>query len=288
MPGSFPGSNLPYESSSTQPRNLTKRSTTERLASELLQTQEMTRFLNTTYINTKTKAQHHLLGQLGLLVYVFAFYQFIKYCHSASLVPLILHCLYQVLMSSEILTNSPDLQVIRNILQETTPENQQQSVLDRKITFVCRMIYCKSLFIVIYHILFVCSWMVSLVNQARLNELVHGTWWFVSFIGEEVPYIPASIPYYSKVFRLGLGQLIFTDLMIMLIELIMFQSIYKQSPILQVDRRLNEPEVYGVRQSTNYTGSVNDEDVSREDVPTVLKVRLYQCFKMEGYLDLIE
>ncbi|EGW34700.1 uncharacterized protein SPAPADRAFT_57764 [Spathaspora passalidarum NRRL Y-27907] len=283
MPGSFPGS---YGSTSYQPRQLQKATTNERLASQLTQSTEMTRFFNTTYINTKTKAQHHLIGQLGLIVYVLAFYQYVKYCHSAALIPLLFHCIYQVVLSIEILTNA-NLQVIRHLLSDTTEPEEQQFVLNNRMRFVCRMLYTKCLFVLLYHILFVCSWMVSIVNRGQLQELTYGTWWVVSFIGEEVPDISPEVPYHEKLLKLGLIQLLFIDLIVLFLELVMFQCIYKQSPILKIERRLNEQEIYCVRQSTSPNISVNEEDVSQEDVPTVLKVKLYQCFKREGYLDVI-
>lgn len=254
--------------------------------------QQKIQFETSQLIHTKTKDQYDLLGNLEFLSYMIIFYQFIKYCHLACLIPLLLHLSLQMILNTKLITHNEEYPQIIALLMGNNDsdddENNQESRDRAYHTFIhnyCYFLYIKTIFVLIYHVLFVCAWMVSIVNSNQLEKLQHGTWWLISFIGEDIPDINSSTPYFTKLCKLGLFQLLFTDLLILFIQLSLYQGIYKQSDAFHIERRLDEKEVYIIRKDARSQVVVDDGSIKVDDegIPTVLKIRLYECFESNAY-----
>ncbi|CAI5757659.1 unnamed protein product [Candida verbasci] len=253
-------------------------------ASGLIEQEEMSKFENHQFVNMKTKDQYEIVSQIDSLIYILLFYQFIKYCHSASLIPLILQVLAQTLLNSKILTNRESASILSFLLTERD-SSTRQAIINNFLHRYCYLVYIKTVFVILYHILFVCVWEVSLTNTDKLQFLPNGSWWFVSFIGEQVPNITGDMSFGTKVIKLGLFQLLFTDLLILFLQLVSYQCIFKQSNVLHIERRLNEEEVYIIRTNLNGNITVPDSEVTPKDkIPTVLKIRLFETLTSESYL----
>ncbi|EMG46632.1 hypothetical protein G210_3112 [Candida maltosa Xu316] len=283
LPGSFHTDHL--TPSRSRPVNAT--TTAE------MEAQQKVQFEQNQLIHTKTRSQHDIISQLDILVYILVFYQFIKYCHLAFLTPLALHLLFQSLLNSKYITQHqqfPDLLLF--LTDDNDDDEQQQSrrsqFYDQFVHKYCYLLYVKTIIVLLYHVLVICTWAMALVNSQQLDVLRNGNWWFVSFIGEEIPEISVSSPYWVKLYRLGLIQLLFTDLLILFVQLVLYQCIYKQSDAFHLDRRVNEKEVYIIRTSESNSSSVvvDDHSVQADDtgIFTVLKVRLYECFQSDAYV----
>lgn len=256
------------------------------------ETQQKLQFETNQLIHQKTKNQYDLLSHLEFLSYMIIFYQFMKYCHLACLIPLILHLSLQMILNSKLITHNDEYpQIIALIMGNNDDEEGDEDLESRNRvyhTFVhnyCYFLYIKTIFVLIYHTLFICTWVVSIVNSRQLDKLQHGTWWLISFIGEETPNVSPSTPYFTKLYKLGLFQLLFTDLLILFIQLSLYQSIFKQSDAFHIERRLDEKEVYIIRKDSHSQIVVDDGSVKVDDegIPTVLKIRLYDCFETDAY-----
>lgn len=262
------------------------------------ETQQKIQFEISQLIHQKTKNQYDLLSHLEFLSYMIIFYQFMKYCHLACLIPLILHLSLQMILNSKLITHNDEYpQIIALIMGNNNDDdnnNNEEGEDDLESrnrvyhTFVhnyCYFLYMKTIFVLIYHTLFICAWVISIVNSGQLDKLQHGTWWLISFIGEETPNVSPSTPYFTKLYKLGLFQLLFTDLLILSIQLSLYQSIFKQSDAFHIERRLDEKEVYIIRKDSHSQIVVDDGSVKVDDegIPTVLKIRLYDCFETDAY-----
>ncbi|RCK55694.1 hypothetical protein Cantr_05027 [Candida viswanathii] len=255
--------------------------------------QQKTQFETSQLIHIKTKDQFDLLAHMEFLSYMVIFYQFIKYCHLACLIPLLLHLSLQMILNSKLITHNEDYpQIIALLMGHNDDEEDgegDEGGRDRVYrTFLhnyCYFLYMKTIFVLSYHALFVCTWVISIVNSQQLDKLQHGTWWLISFIGEDVPDVDATTPYFTKLCKLGLFQLLFTDILILFMQLALYQSMYKQSDAFQLERRLNEKEVFIIRKDPHAQVVVDDGSVKVNDdgIPTVLKIRLYECFESEAY-----
>ncbi|KAK6465549.1 hypothetical protein DFJ63DRAFT_24732 [Scheffersomyces coipomensis] len=288
MPGSYP-----IQATST---NSSSRSYVNPIASNILDQELATSFEGKHTINLKNKHQQHIVIQLETLVYILVGYQFIKYCHSACIMPIILHISVQRILGCEVITSNtasgrlsgiPGILILRNDddIEPTLREQIKQLVL----TKACFTIYWKTIFTIFYHTIFITSWVMSINNHGHLKSLEHGTWWVISFIGEETPTdILPSTNYWLKLYKLGLPGLIITDLLILFIQLILYQCIYKQSTYLNNDRSVNEQEVYLLRTIGESSSKIDESIDTLQAVPLVLKVKLYECFSSEAYLPEVE
>lgn len=274
IPGAFPlDSSIPF--------------TNKRLMSvvnETVQHQMETKFISNQLVTRKTKYQHEILYQLEALCYILIFYQLVKYCHYACLIPFLSHILVLLALNPRIITSSNSRTVL-DILFEDADADTRRSTLERKLPEYSYMMYVKTLFVLLYHTLFVTTWGVSLVNREKLSTIQYGTWWFISFIGESVPDISPNASTWSKIVELGLFQLLFVDLLILFIQLVLFQCIYYQSSILGLSgRSINEAEVCVIRGSELNTGVQGDESLDGDQlgVFTALVVQLYENFEILG------
>lgn len=280
LPGTFPiDDEIP-----SAPANTTY-STVSSTATELIESQQNFQFNNNQLIHNKRKYQFDILTQIDALVYIIIFYQFVKFCHSACLIPMVLHLVLQILLNSKIVTQNSQVPNLLSFLSNEDNQDTRERIYETFIHKYCYLLYIKTILVILYHTLFVATWVMYLVDTQQLQKLNHGTWWFISFIGEETPVIDKSTPYWLKLFELGLFQLIFTDVLILFLQLALYQCIYKQSDAFHLDRRLNEKEVYIIRTNADSTSGIDDQSVvtDADGVPTVLKIRLFECFKSDAY-----
>lgn len=285
IPGAFPRDVI--EGSSRQESN---QEYIKSSATEILEEESNAKFDREHIITRKTKYQRDLIMQLEALVYLLIGYQFIKYCHSACLIPLALHISVQVWLSCKTIIkgNSNEssmsiVDIISRFLRSIEDPVMKEELIRSVTRKFCLFIYWKSIFTFVYHIVFVCFWEVPLIKSNGLDTLENG-WWVISFIGEEAPrYLQETDNYWKKLFGLGLHGLLFTDLLITFIQLTLFQSIFKQSTAINKERVLNEKEIYILRQS-NETTSVVDNTISMDnETPAVFAIRLFDSLKVESF-----
>lgn len=293
IPGSFP--NALSVVSGTELRTNTKA-----VATTIIDEENNSKFRNKQFIVQKTRHQQNLISQLDTLVYLLLGYQFIKYCHSACILPVLLHIIVQKILSCSSITGDPSsggIHVINEAVTDfinrrrqnnaDTPNDPSRDDLTNNIFIkVCSFIYWKAIITCVYHVLFVCTWMVLIVNDDKLKMLENGSWWFISFIGESTPEdITKETNYWYKLFQLGLPGLLVSDLIILFIQLVLFQCIYKQSTVSPIGRRLNEDEINLIRQAGDFSSSPDRAKIFGGTVPWVLLIKLYELFERKSFTD---
>lgn len=282
MPGSFP-----MEGRSIPPPTKISDDTIEIMNDEYLEN-----FQKKQKISRKTVRQSNLINQLDSLIYILIGYQLIKYCHSASLLPLAIYMVSQKMLCCDSFTSTEvhsDFMTFVNQSERQSQENNIDPIPMIKQMFrkVQRGIYWKSIMVMIYHIGFVCFWLIPLANKGKLNLVVNGTWWFVSFIGETVPYYDSiesfkDKSYLTKMIDLGLIGLLLSDAIILLIQLIIFQSIFVQSTLSPLGRKLNGKEIELLRLPNDISTSASADELldSPDESPFALHVRLYEALDL--------
>ncbi|KAI5955771.1 hypothetical protein KGF54_001273 [Candida jiufengensis] len=281
MPGSFNINNSRLPNVLSRNKSVTTEVVNQNLQQELQQ-----KFYSSNIIHKKTKYQHELLINLSSICYFLIFYQFSKYCHLACLIPFILHLIPLIGLNPQLITSNTQ-SFLDTIFENENNHEDRIQLLRQKLPKFCYMLYLKTIFVILYHILFICTWVVSLVNEEKLTSLQYGTWWFVSFFGEETPVLDKSDPFWYKVLQLGLLQIVLVDLIILFIQLILFQSIFYQSALFS-GRRIEEQEAYLIRYATNSqtSGQVDDSLIENDDgILCALVVRLYNVFNSKIEFD---
>lgn len=224
----------------------------------------------------KTIRQSHLINQLDRLVYILVTYQFVKYCHLASLFPVLGHIIVQKLLSCEEFTGKESgffnlLVILRKFNDEANGDADVIRSLNRMVSHFCSVIYLKSLIMIVSHILFITLWLLPLADQGQLKNISNGSWWFVSFVGE---YRDIGnwglLSYISKLVHLGLVGLVVSDLLILFIQLTLFQAIFKQCPSSPSGEELSD-ETMNLRTKGDVSANYNNDEV----IPITLKVKLY-------------
>lgn len=155
IPGAFP-----LASSDPLPN---KRSMS--IVNETVQHQIESKFISNQLVNRKTKYQHEILYQLEALCYILIFYQFIKYCHYACLIPFLSHIIVLLALNPRIITSSNSRTVL-DILFENADAETRRNTLERTLPEYSYMMYVKTLFVVVYHTLFISIWG-SLFSESR-------------------------------------------------------------------------------------------------------------------------
>lgn len=258
-------------------------------SADLVELQLLQSFENKHKSITNILLQSHLVSQLDTLVYILIGYQTVKYCHSASLLPAIGHILIQQLLSCSAITSRQSggfIQLVAQYYRERENDrhnndleinNSTGAVIPNDIAIICSAIYCKTILVILYHCLFMSFWLIPIVDAGGLKMISNGTWWFVSFIGEYRPIDRWSdLSHIQKVTKLGLWELIGSDLVILFIQLVLFQSIYRQSTILSNQDGENRDETEILRRQ--------GEAVESRGGDVVLRVRLYEAFRSNSFI----
>ncbi|KAK6457552.1 uncharacterized protein RJT20DRAFT_24506 [Scheffersomyces xylosifermentans] len=294
IPGAFPPPNSPPQLQTGSASNSNTTGFVNPVTSSLIDKANLHSFEGKHVLIQKAKHQQDIVTQLEALVYILVGYQFIKYCHSACLVPVVFHIAYQKMLSCDPITSNNTTEYRMGIagLLLVTRGEENPTIRDRATRIVltksCLMLYWKTIITSLYHILFITTWMMYIVNDGSAYKLEHGTWWFISFIGEEAPLdIDASTNYWVKLAKLGLPGLLITDMIILFIQLVLYQCVYKQSTLLPHRGMLVDKEVYLLRtvSETATTNARLDDSIDpHETIPLVLKVKLFESFSWEAFI----
>ncbi|CCE85199.1 Piso0_004781 [Millerozyma farinosa CBS 7064] len=258
--------------------------------SEVLEEENIKRFTSKQKVIYKTNLQSHLVSQLDSLVYIIVGYQFIKFSHSTTILPLLLHVLTQISLSCGAVSNrsTPSTTAINTAVDHLIKRNREleqseavgesdADVIQRVYDRACSLIFWKSLITFAWHIMSFFLWLVPLVNRDELDLLENGGWWFVSFIGEAVPAdVSANSSIWTKIIKLGLPGVIFSELLIFMIQLILFQSIYRQSTLSMLGHNLHENEIELLRKSGDYSPAPSNLDIAADGSAKIFRVRLYE------------
>ncbi|KAI5966232.1 uncharacterized protein KGF55_000541 [Candida pseudojiufengensis] len=280
MPGSF-DSNITQQSNTL----LGKKAGATEIVSENLQQELQQKFISSNIIHKKTKFQHDLLQNLSSLCYILIFYQFSKYCHLACLIPFILNIVPLLGLNPKILL-SGNQSILEIVFENEENAEERLNYLKSRLPKLCYMLYIKTIFVILYHVIFICTWVVSLVDEDKLSKLEYGTWWFVSFIGESTPDLNQSDSFWLKILKLGLMQIVIIDLVVLFIQLILFQSVFHQSSLLG-GRRIEEDEAFLIRSANSSANGVQADDSLIEDddgIVLALIIRLYDTFDLKNML----
>lgn len=334
-------------------------------ASSLLELSNRRKFTRRHLFNIKTQNQRHLIQSLESIAYILIGLQFVKFCYSAALFPVVLHVLTQKLLSVEsyihsrprttllygmialINTTQTALQTRENSdnnnnhtnnpsssrssarsSPDPQPEGHQHTHIQpllhlngrrrhrsrrhrnvevgqhpeltessrrhvvKWVKRICSFIYIKFIIVSIYHILFVCLWLMPFAMNDELDQFQTGTWWFISFIGETTPKNVSSEPnFFKRAGMLGLPGLLFTNVLILFVQLVLFQCIYHQSTVSPLGRKLKEDDGTTLCLLGELPSSVEEEtDIQREamltsidEIPTILLVKLFELFEWESF-----
>lgn len=236
--------------------------TTEQI-DRLLQSQ----FVGRQIVTRKTRIQHEIFHHIDAVVYVIAAYQYIKFCHLACLLPAVLHCGVQKLLVRDLLDSG--------VLAQLDPQIRHQidDLVSRNLYLG---VWWKAVICIVYHVGFVFWWLLPLANLGDYAQIGNGTWWFVLFIGEELPVIDPHATTATKLWQLGLVPLVLTDVVVLFCQVVLHQAVFRQSTVFQ--RRFSDKEVYLVRPMADMLG-VADESIDPDAlVPEVLRVKVFEEF----------
>lgn len=279
MPGSFPG-----ESSASRDHNATSTVSLRPIITEL---PPSTLFEQKEMVGTKTHAQKHLVNQLKSLSYFLIGFQFVRYCYSSCLAPLLLHLVVQKAIDVEDITDPsrPPRVLFGEAILLMEREAEAQNTTFRRSAWVSLLlakltlfIYWKYVVVCVWHLFFVVLLMQKLAANGNLDDVSLGLWYCLLFMGESVPLnLSASDSWVVQLWKLGLVELFVTNTAILALQILLFQSIYLQLTISPKGVALNEEEVYILRsQSGGARGLVPVDDEGR---PDILYIRLFQMFE---------
>lgn len=274
----------------------------DEIAYQATENENMARSSNKHYLIEKTRGQRDIILQLDRLVYLLVGFQLLKYCHMACILPAVAHVLVQMLLGYGSLVNENDnissVQIINETItdlvrnrrntEDTENDNHEppsrEEIIDLIYTRICSAIYWKSILSCIYHVIFMCLWVLPLTYTNRVYLLLYNTWWLVSFIGETIPEdINAYTTYWQRLLKLGMPGLLLSDIFITLIQVTLFQCIYNQSTFSTGRRKTGEQEIYLVRGFNNLPSMPDNVESECQESSLVLVVKLFEVFKRETY-----
>jgi hypothetical protein len=233
-------------------------------------------------LTTTTKFQHDILVQFDSLVYIIVGYQFVKYGHSACLLPLLCHLAIQKLLSSTLVISQARSTLWLSLYDDSISEEVRDTFRRIVISTTCLAIYWKTIFTCMYHTIFIWWWMVPLADHGNLSKIQYGSWWVISFIGELPPSdIPFDSGLASKLVALGLPQLLVSDMVILFLQLVLYQCIYRQSRTFD-ETVPNGDSQYFIR-NTRDINSMALSSFGTND-RFVVKIKLFESFRKDSYI----
>lgn len=249
-----------------------------------LDSQILDQFQKSEFIVSKSRNQRLLLTHLASTVYLLTGYVFIKWCHSACILPLILNVLVQFALSVPALTDpsTPDntfLDACNHYLTENESLRNVTFARNKIVSSMNGTVFISFFLSVLYHVLFV-AWLHELATEDRLADLINGSWWFVSFIGESIPEsFSLSSPFAIRMWQLGLYQLLFFDTIILIIQLVIFQAIWRQSTKSLIGQPLDANELETLRPANSAVLGTSLQSIP--NTTDILRVRLFDCFSWQ-------
>lgn len=287
MPGAFPIELLSASRSTASDPSLNRWNTLH------IEEDKLTSFKKSEYLVSKGRSQRHMLSHLEKTVMVLTGYQLVKYCHLACVWPFILDVMMQRGISVKAITDPGNwsiLEIMEQGAKKREEESGENGASNSSITFrsrvtktVCLFIYCKFLLNVFYHVLFF-FWLKLVADSNHLEDVVNGSWWLVSFLGESVPDYNPSSSIWLRLWQLGLVQLIFTDFLILLLQLTLFQCVFKQSTKSLEGLPLGISELETVRPFNVRVSGESLRKLPDQRTPNILNIRLHDCFNPLSYL----
>ncbi|KAG7195569.1 uncharacterized protein KQ657_003336 [Scheffersomyces spartinae] len=276
MPGSFPECPLP----ATSEQEL-------HTASHALDLEQETNFVIGESTKSNARSQTEIIQQLGSLSYILVYYQLIKYCHLACMTPVMLHLAVQNILRPNFIKYGVD--VVERVLQDPSSQELTGPNFNRQVLFnmvrkrIIQAIYWKLIFTILYHVIFVVYWMIPLILDGHATDLEHGSWWFISFIGEAISMnVDKNGSNWNMALQLGLPYLILTDVLIFMIQLVSYQCLYVQSTLVPLALRVGVEGPSLVKMSTDNSLLPRDNQVILEDrLPLTLTVNLYEAFEKD-------
>lgn len=260
-------------------------------AMEVVDQEHIIDFSNKQKVSRKTQRQAQIISQLDVLVYMLAGYQLVKYCHLACLLPLVGHVMVQKLLCCERFSNGSGLETrdfltLLNDLDRSRLEGGADRLesIYKIANRVCAAVYWKGIASILYHIGFVCFWLVPLAETGQILVIGNGSWWFVSFIGEStiIDSNFQDLAYITKLMDLGLLGLLVSDFCILGLQLVLYQAIFRQSTVSPLGRTLLELEIEVLRVGGGGDGDQLDE--STFEPPLTFVVKLFETFKTSAFL----
>lgn len=228
------------------------------------------RFSRNENAHRKTQAQRNLLTHLDALSTILVFHQLIKYCHLATLLPVLLHFLMRRLLSVESITESSENSSIQLLLYAIEGDESGRSRTEAFYFYLAAIrsgIFLKFVLVAAYHTLFIVAWMVPIADAGDLRRLENGTWWVVSFLGQGTIDYDAGWLQWRKVWEFGLVGLLLTDCAIFAIEAIIYQCVFWQLTVSPVGRAGHE--MYTIWAKLDHAQEASPGDI--------LWVRLYDA-----------
>lgn len=279
MPGTFPAANSASRDHNPTSREPLLSPTAEISPPELFEQREL--------VGTKTHAQRHLIGQLNSLAYFLMGYQFVRFCYLSCLPPLFLHVVVQRLLDVEDITDNtrPTRVLFGEAISLMERQAEAQNTTFRRSVWVSLLlaklglfVYWKFVVAAVWHILFVVLMMQQIATAGHIDNVSLGLWYCLSFIGENLPSNYSVLdPWWVLLWKLGLVELVVTDVAILALQLCLFQSIFLQSTISPKGIALGEEEVYILRNLSG--GARGVVPVDEQGRPEVLHIRLFQMFE---------
>lgn len=241
-------------------------------------------FISQKDLCAKVSSQKSLIASLSSTTYFLIGYQFVRYTHTACLPPSLLHLFIQTMLQPWRATTLSELDLFADHLdvQEQYFALQllpfdRQAAARMLLKRTCLLIYWKFFSVVAYHILFFTLWVRPVALNGQLKNLEHGSWYGLSFIGETISIdILKTRSFFVQLWKLELGQVLLLDLVILLLQLTLYQCIFVQSTLSPRGLRLNEPEAFILRG----TPGVPNEKLTE---PDLIQVRLYETLSKDAF-----
>lgn len=287
MPGAFPSAEL-IQATANANAHAAAAAQAADAASRTLSGSPSLQFDRMEKAAQKGLAQHHIVKQLNTLTFFLIGYQFVRFCYSLCLPPLFFHVLIQGLLNVNEIINqhrghralfSDALAVEERNAEATGTVFDSANWLRLLVLKLALFVYWKFVIVVLWHTVFVAGWMQQVAGAGHLADLSLGSWYCLLFIGEQGPllYSPHH-PLYVRLWQLGLVELVALDAAILVLQLVLFQSIYYQSTVSPLGIPLGDEEVDILRAHTAGSGTVPTDC---RGIPDVFHIRLFHMFERE-------
>lgn len=285
IPGAFPIELLSAARSTSIEPSINKWNTLH------IEEDKLTAFKKSEYLVSKARSQRHMLRHLDKTVVVLSGLQLIKYCHLACIWPFIIDSVVQVIISVKAITEPDNWSTLETIDQGIKKREQEtgdpNTTFRSNLTkFVLALIYGKFILNVFYHVLFF-FWLKLIADGKELEYITNGSWWLVSFIGESVPEYDPSSNIWLRLWQLGLFQLILIDFIILILQLTLYQCVFKQSTKSLEGLPLGIAELETVRPFNMRVSGESLRKLPEQITPNILNIRLHDCFNPQSYLGFV-
>lgn len=241
-------------------------------------------FVSKTELTSKVESQRVLITTLSATTYFFIGYQFLRYTHSACLPPSLAHIFIQFLLQTWRASTHSEVDLFGEHLDMQQQLHQIQllpfdrlAAARKLLKQTCLLIYLKFFAVVVYHLLFFVYWLRPAALLGQLEGLEHGSWYGVSFIGESISIdIQESDWFLLQLWKLELGQVLLLNLVILVLQLTLYQCVFVQSTLSPNGIRVGEPEAFILRGTPGVPATKTTH-------PDLIQIRLYEAFQRDSF-----